>query len=63
MTSPHPLAAWVERAVTDQPRRTVAERFPEQDDDPDDRRQRRARSVARVRRGRVARMVSRVRYS
>ncbi len=63
MTSPHPLAAWVERAQTVQARRTPGERFPELDeDDLDERRRRRARSVARVKRARAA-TVSRVRYS
>ena len=66
MTSPHPLAAWVERAQTDQPRRTTAERFLDADpeaDDRDDRRRRRAHSVFRAKRARAVRAVSRVRYS
>ena len=47
MTSPHPLAAWVERAHTDQPRRTSAERLLDADreaDDLDVRRRRRRRA-------------------
>jgi hypothetical protein len=64
MTSPHPLAAWAQRAVADQPDgpRDPGERFPElEEDDLDQRRRRRARTLSRARRTRTT--VSRVRYS
>ncbi len=61
MTSPHPLATWVARNQSDDPRRTRAKRFTLDAEDLDDLPDRRA---ARARRSKARKaLVSRVRYS
>ena len=62
MTSPHPLAAWVARNQTDEPRRAPTKRFTPDDEDLDDLPDRRRAGARRRTKARKV-QVSRVRYS